>query len=71
MDDHVSTAVRITGDVSAAMAVVATILGFLPPLAAFVGMVWYCILIYESKTVQAWFARRREKKLATPKDREL
>jgi hypothetical protein len=30
---------------------------FLPPLAALVGIIWYAIQIYESKTFQRFLAR--------------
>lgn len=35
-----------------------TLAGLLPPLAAFVAILWYAIQIYESKTVQRWVHRR-------------
>lgn len=39
-------------DALSAGAVVATIAGWLPPLAAALGVVWYCIQIAESKSFQ-------------------
>jgi uncharacterized protein (DUF2062 family) len=36
------------------------IAGVLPPLAALVAILWYAIQIWESKTVQNWFKRKRE-----------
>lgn len=47
-------------------ALVGTVAGWFPWLAAFVAFVWYVLQIYESHTVQKWLARRavrkREKK---------
>lgn len=47
-------------------ALVATMMGWLPVVIALIPAIYYLILIYESKTVQAWVTRRRERKrLAT------
>jgi chromate transport protein ChrA len=35
--------------------VIATLAGWLPSVAAAVSIVWTCIRIYETKTVQRWF----------------
>jgi hypothetical protein len=35
-------------------AAVASLFAWLPPLAAFVSLVWTCIRIYETRTVQRW-----------------
>jgi hypothetical protein len=43
--------------------VISTVLGFLPPIAAVIAFVWYCIQIYESPTVQRWNDARLRKKL--------
>jgi energy-converting hydrogenase Eha subunit B len=45
-------------------ALVATFMGWLPAIIALVPAVYYSILIYESKTVQKFFQRRRAKRLA-------
>lgn len=39
--------------------VVGTIAGFLPAIAALFTIIWTAIRIYETKTVQALFARRQ------------
>lgn len=44
----------------AAATVLGSIAGFLPPLAAFVAVIWYSIQIYESDTVQRWLARGKQ-----------
>ncbi len=51
------------GNGASAGAVVTSLLGWLPPVAAFIAFVWYCIQIYESSTVQKWLFRRRLRKL--------
>lgn len=49
------------GDVVAGGAIVSTLLGYLPAAAAILGVVWYAIQIWESKTVQEWRARRTKR----------
>lgn len=44
--------------------IVATIAGWVPPLAAGVALVWYLIQITESQTVQNWIKNRRLRKIA-------
>lgn len=46
------------GDVVAGGAIVSTLLGYLPAFAAVLGVIWYAIQIWESKTVQEWNVRR-------------
>jgi len=46
-------------DVVSAAAIIGSILGYLPYFAALAGLVWYCIQIRESKTVQHWLENRR------------
>jgi chromate transport protein ChrA len=41
-----------------AIAVIATLIGWLPSISALVTIVWVCIRIYETKTVQAWLGRK-------------
>jgi len=41
--------------------VIGTISNVLPGLAALFSLVWTIIRIYETKTVQDWWAKRREK----------
>jgi hypothetical protein len=51
--------------------VTATLFGAAPAFAAFIAIVWYCIQIYESATVQRWLATRRTRRLARLKARVL
>lgn len=39
--------------------ILATLAGFLPPIAALVGAIYYLILIWESKTMREWRQLRR------------
>lgn len=41
---------------------VATAAGYIPYILALLPAVYYCILIWESKTVQEWVAKRRARK---------
>lgn len=52
-------------------AIAGALLGWVPTVAAIVGLVWYLIQIYESQTVQRWLAARRVRKLARLKARVL
>lgn len=45
-------------------AIIATIVGWLPPLAALAAIIWYAIQIHESKTIQKWLVARRARKIA-------
>ncbi len=44
----------LAGDIGAFGIIITTIMSILPPIAAILGLLWYAIQIYESKTVQAW-----------------
>lgn len=54
-------AVLYTVDAMSGLAIVATLVGLLPSIAAIAGIVWYGIQIFESKTVQGWLAKRKAK----------
>ncbi len=47
-------------DIVSAGAVLGTLAGILPPLAAFGAVVWYAIQIWESQTVQGWLKKKEE-----------
>lgn len=53
-------------DVASAGVVIGTLAGLLPSLAALVSIIWGCIRIYETKTFQAYLAKRRAKRGKTP-----
>lgn len=55
-------ALVLTADAVSAVAVIGAIVGWAPPLAAMGALVWYIVQIYESKTVQQWLGRRRQRR---------
>lgn len=55
------TAKHVADAVSAGI-VAATIIQWLPAIAALVSIIWGCIRIYETKTVQGWLHKRKGKK---------
>lgn len=57
------------GNSASVAAILGTIFGWLPPLAAFIAIVWYAIQIYESKTCRQWIASRRRQRMAKLKAR--
>lgn len=48
-----------TLDLLGAGTIVASIVGYLPALAASIALLWYCIQIWESRTVQHYLENRR------------
>lgn len=61
-------------DTLGAGTIIATVLGYLPAVAAGVALLWYMIQIWESKTIQHWLENRRmvrkAKKIARLKAKE-
>lgn len=57
--EHAGNVTRFGVDLIAAGAMLGTLLGSLPPLAAGFAMIWYGIQIYESETVQNWLRRQK------------
>lgn len=55
--DHAKAA----GDLVSATVVVGALAKALPAIAAILSIVWTLIRIYETKTVQGWLGRAREK----------
>ena len=53
------------------VAIITTIVGWLPPMAAVVALIWYIIQIYESDTIQNWIRGKRVRKIARMKARVL
>lgn len=71
MDDPSHTITNWFSNILGGTAVVATVAGLAPPIAAIIAAVWYLVQIYESATVQRWIALRRVRKLARLKARVL
>lgn len=44
--------------------IIATLMGWLPGILAVIPAIYYCVLIFESKTVQKWLRKRRLRKAA-------
>jgi len=59
------------GNIVSAGAVVSTVLGWAPAIAAIVALIWYLIQIYESETARRWMDGRRHRKIARLKARVL
>ena len=58
------TPTTVVGDIISAGDIVGSFLGYLPIVAAFAGLIWYVIQIWESRTVQHWWRNRQEVKKA-------
>lgn len=58
---HMPEQVKIVGDVTSVATVSATIMGWLPAVAALVTIIWTGIRIFETDTVQNWLKKRKEK----------
>jgi hypothetical protein len=69
MNDH--NASQWIGNAVSGAAIITTMFGLLPAIAAGVALIWYFIQIYESATVKQWLAHRRNRKLARLKARVL
>lgn len=52
---------KYVGDAITAAAVLGTLVGYLPPLAAAATLVWTCIRIWETDTVQKIIIKLRRK----------
>jgi hypothetical protein len=48
-------------DIISLGAIAGTLMHFLPPIAAVLAIIWYCLEIYESETVKHYFARRHRR----------
>lgn len=59
------------GNTISGAAILATLAGWLPTVAAIVALIWYLIQIYESATVQRWLANRKHRRLAHLKARVI
>lgn len=63
---------NILGHVASAIAILGTMVGLLPSLAAGIACLFYAVQVYESKTVQQYMKKRRRKlSLRRRKRREL
>jgi len=51
--------VKQLGDAISIATVLGAIAGYLPAIAALLTIIWTCIRIYESQTVQGWLNKKR------------
>lgn len=58
--DTIVTQAKNVGDVIAVTSIIATLMELLPALSALAGLVWMCIRIYETDTVQK-LVRKKDK----------
>ena len=49
------------GDFASLAAILGSLSGWLPPLAALIAMLWYLLQIWESRTVQTWMLDHDQK----------
>ena len=50
------------GDVLSIGTVLSTLMGWLPAIAALATIIWTCIRIYETNTIQNWLKKRKKDK---------
>lgn len=60
-DQHI-VAAKHAADAVGAVAILGAFLGYMPALAALGALVWYCVQVWESKTVQGWWRQRRQRR---------
>lgn len=49
--------IKLVGDGASVVTTVAALAGWLPVLAALASLIWTCLRIFESRTVQNWLHR--------------
>ena len=64
--DHIS----VSGELTAVGTVVGVMFGWLPGASAGLAIVWYALMIYDSRPLRAWRARRRAMRFVTSVDSE-
>ena len=65
MSEHGYYVTYLAGELASAAAIVAAFFSYLPAIATLMAIVWYAILIIESRTGAAWLARMRIRHEAT------
>lgn len=50
---------KAVGDTTSLTIILATLIELLPAAAALISIIWGCIRIYETKTVQRWLKSKR------------
>lgn len=54
---HVSLLLGVVGNVVSTATIIGTLAGILPPFAAFLGVIWYLLQIWESPTIKGLLRR--------------
>lgn len=63
--EHGDNILTWVGNTVSVGAIIGSIFGYVPVVAAIVALVWYVIQILESKTAQRWFRAHHQRKLAS------
>jgi hypothetical protein len=58
-DDHLHV-LKVMVDTASAVFTIGALLNWLPAVAAVLSIIWYCIRIWESRTVQTWVGRNKD-----------
>ena len=58
----VNEQLKHAGDVISVVTISATLMTWLPPVAALLTVIWSAIRIYETRTVQKFFGKTRKKR---------
>jgi len=53
-------AAKAIGDVGAVSVTVAAIMTYVPAISAVLGLIWFCLRIYETNTVQGWIHGKKK-----------
>ena len=61
MNEHINESAKQAADAISIITVVGTLMEVLPAVAALFTIVWTAIRIYETKTVQGWINRAKQK----------
>jgi len=59
MSTHIE-AIKAVGDVTSFTIVIGALASWLPPVASLLTIIWVCIRIYETRTVQRWLGNRNK-----------
>jgi len=62
MTAHISESTKHVVDTISVATVLASLTAWLPPIAALISIIWGCIRIYETKTVQKLLSNRPKRK---------
>lgn len=55
-------ALALVGNLLSISAIAGAVMGIVPPIATVASLIWFCLEIWESETVQKWIRLHRHKK---------